>query len=303
MPNNDNSPEIFLIGGGVLGSSILRTFLKFGYREGSESRINWALSNERNLEQLIKFLSSMSDGPNSRVENQSILIWAAGAAGFSSSEQQVNDEREFFELAIDAISNLVHHSNTVELKCFFISSIGGLFEGKNYIDETTKPEPLRNYGKLKLAQEKKLTEINNIDSHIFRLSTVYSYIDITKRMGLIQTLIQNGIQRAMTDIYGNLDTLRDYVMAEDIAMAIYNISQSHDYGTRLFHLTSGRPISIAKIKQCMESILHRPLHLTYKLDAHNSLNMCCKYNSYSGLWNPSNIEQNLANIYTRRLRQ
>jgi UDP-glucose 4-epimerase len=301
--NNSDSPIVFLIGGGVLGSSILRVFLTLGYYQKNSSKINWNSSNESKLNELIHFTSSVFCVSDSKINRQVILIWAAGAAGFSSSQDQVENEREFFEIAIDAVSNMIYCNNNLKLKFFFISSIGGLFEGKTYIDDSTKPEPLRAYGKLKVAQESKLKKCGNIDSYVFRLSSVYSYIDNTKRMGLVQTLIQNGIQRVMTDIYGNLDTLRDYVMADDVALAIYNVSQSSRSDIKLFHLTSGRPVSIAKIKQSIESLLHRQILLTYKFHAHNSLNMCCKFNGYSGLWNPSNIEQNLTKIYAQRLRQ
>lgn len=301
LKSNNTGPRILLMGGGVVGSAIRDKFLSSGYYQHDKLTINWGADNRAKLNLLLTFFSKNSEFIEDHASDQTILIWAAGAAGFNASEEQANDENIFYEAAIDVISSLIASKKNIILKIYYISSIGGLFEGQHFIDETSKPAPLRPYGKLKVSQEAYLDSKDNIACYIFRLSSVYSYIDKNKRMGLVQTLIQNGMRREASCIYGSLDTLRDYIWAEDVAQAIYYASQAIVLDRKLFHLTSGVPISISKIKCLIESILRRPLILTYKFDKHNSLNICCKYNRYSGLWKPSDIMQNLYKIYNNKL--
>ncbi len=296
----DDRPIVIVVGGGVVGSSILKEYMRNGYLLQAQHKINWRSNNISKINSIFKFCEKYSDLFIKNRRKQKVLIWTAGSAGFEVSQEDAEDERIFYESTVELLESEIDIFNE-GLRIFLISSIGGLFEGQQFVSEQSTPSPMRAYGRLKMSQETFLLNRSSMNITIFRLSSVYSYIIANKRMGLLQTLIHNGLRREMTSIYGSLDTLRDYVWADDIAKTIYNVSQHTQYSRRLFHLVSGRPMSIKKMKDIIEGIIKRPLLLNYRFNKHNSLNICCVYDDYIGFWKPSDITLNLKKMYNKKM--
>lgn len=288
---------VILIGKGLVGNSIYCSLLKLGYVLVDEKKLDWTDPGS------ITDISCFIDNKLHNLDGgcQLTILWSAGRLGFGATNDEIVTEQSYFENVCLSLSEL---GFTGKLKPRFIlfSSIGGLFEGQNTISDRSIPAPKRPYGVLKLHQEETAQRvIKNFDVIILRLSSVYGPIRIGSRMGLIQVLILNGLQRRNSMIFGTLDTLRDYVFVDDIARFVVELVGSRDVKTRVFHLVSGKPSSILQIKHIVERLLFRPLLLSYSKEKQNSLDIPCVQNNYQGLWLPSSLDVNIKKIYVEWL--
>ena len=59
-----------------------------------------------------------------------------------------------------------------------------------------------------------------LGKHVYRVSSVYGIIDTRYRMGLIPTLLRDGLRRQVSTIAGSPSTLRDFVWLEDVGRYI-----------------------------------------------------------------------------------
>ena len=211
------------------------------------------------------------------------IIWSAGKAGFVSTTEQTEAEFVDYQLALNMVLRLVDQFPNVPIRFHLLSSAGGLFEGADQeINMETIPLPKRPYGFLKLRQEKALLECQKFSSVIYRPSSVYGFIAHNKRSGLIPTMIENGIKKKVSMISGSLNTLRDYVHAEDIAFFIVNkildtvanIRNVEQQNLPLIHfLISGKPTSILEIKMLIEFYLRKKIYINFLLAPGNSANI------------------------------
>ncbi len=288
-----NSRPIIVVGIGLIGVSVVEDLTTLGYEVCNRKKIDWNGSNQVISNEILSLLEScMSDS--------TAIVWCAGKCGFNSSEADTKVEELSFSEIIVGINEYLKR-NGKRVSFYLVSSIGGLFESQLSISSYSHPKPLRPYGRLKQTQEKLLIERSGeIKPFIFRLSSVYGEVDSTKRMGLIQVLIDNGIKNKTSKIFGTQDTLRDYTFVKDISRFICNVIVSYyEYENNIFHLANGKPSSIKEIKEVIESKINKKLLLSYDLNASNDLNIVCRPNSYGGAWLPSQLTENIRKIYNQ----
>jgi nucleoside-diphosphate-sugar epimerase len=210
-------------------------------------------------------------------------------------------EKELFKTTLQSLTEVL--VQTDDTRFFLISSIGGLFEGQNNITSETHVRPMRPYGHLKMEQEQLIATQLNIPSAVFRLPSVYSFINPNKRTGLIQTMAMNGLMRQTTSIFGSPSTLRDYVWADDIADSLIRFCEAEDISSKPYHFFTGRPISILHIQASIERVLRRPIQLSFEYDPSNTLNICGNAETYGGFWKPSGLTQNIKSIISQHLQK
>ncbi len=191
-------------------------------------------------------------------------VWGAGIAGFGASESEAGKELELFTAFVDAAEcSRAGAAAERSVRVHFISSAGGLYEGRRVVDVNTRPAPVRAYGRLKLRQEGLgVDRFGAHDAFIYRLSSVYGYIRSGKRLGLVTTLLGNTLRQQMTGISGRLDTLRDYVWVDDVAR--YICSRILDENSSAGHasiLASARPASIHEIRLIVRRVTRRPSYI------------------------------------------
>jgi UDP-glucose 4-epimerase len=112
-------------------------------------------------------------------------------------------------------------------RVFLASSAGGVYggSGEGRLTEAAFPRPISDYGRAKLEQEEVLREWTrdrpNISTLVGRLSNLYGpgqHLD--KPQGLISHMSRCMIFGVPVRIYVPLDTIRDYLFAEDAATQI-----------------------------------------------------------------------------------
>lgn len=269
---------VFLFGSGLIGAAIQQALL----RNAPDARkdifpYDWndPVARSQQTEALLAAATTWARaGGSPDIPLQCDVIWAAGRSGFASDSAQMQLETELFSEVLDLARTLEARFSDAQHVRHLFSSAGGLFEGQNFITATSQPNPLRPYGEGKLAQEALLQAgVRHTRCRIYRPSSVYG-ASPGARLGLIGTLILNGLAGRTTSIFGRPDTLRDYVFADDIGRFVQQqISAPEPDPTKTFVLASGRPSPMFEIIARVEDILQSPLLLRYDTKPTNALHM------------------------------
>lgn len=203
------------------------------------------------------------------------ILWTAGKAGFNMTDEDVVTEIHVFQALCSYLIKDKSPYNSENVRIIFMSSAGGLFEGQTCIDRLSQPHPLRPYGRSKLLIENWLKEVWPFAYHIIRPSTVYSTnYKSGQRLGLIQVLVQNALRHQVTHIFGNENTLRDYVSTDAIAVYVVDHLLSNNWYPSLTDFAiSGKPISIHELLCHVQLMLHRPIYRQFSLDKLNAANI------------------------------
>jgi UDP-glucose 4-epimerase len=125
------------------------------------------------------------------------VIWAAGAAAVSSTDEVASREAEVFADCVQAIAAAPPSGKGV---FFLTSSAGGIHAGSLHppFSATTPPAPIGPYGRAKLAQEQAARTAfdGSVPLVIGRISNVYGPgQNLTKLQGLISRLALCSITR------------------------------------------------------------------------------------------------------------
>lgn len=223
--------------------------------------------------------AGLADRPGARLS----IVWSAGRAGFSATEDDAAAELARYREVLDLAGELAGRFAGARTAFHLVSSAGGLFEGSVSVDPRSAPSPRRPYGRLKARQEDLLLASRApMAKVVYRLGSVYGP-PRAGRMGLIPTLLDNGIHGRVSSIYGHLTTLRDYVSSEDVGRFIAAQIDAEPPAEPAFHtLVSGRPASIFEIKQCVEKALGKRIYLSLRFDPVNE-----RHITFSGQLRPT----------------
>lgn len=198
----------------------------------------------------------------SRVRQRGLaVVWAAGSTGFAAGEEEAAGELAAFTDVVDFVERAPVSDGASPTTFHLISSAGGLFEGSAMQSLTDMPSPLRPYGHLKLAQEQYAAHRLPADTvFVYRPSSVYTGAAEGRRPGLIGALIRDGLAHRSTTIVGALGTLRDYVLADDVAAYVADsVLDAASPGVHM--LVAGRPASILQVITAVESAIRRRLYI------------------------------------------
>lgn len=209
-------PARWVIGRGLLGSAVV---------DASNSAvlgqpITWQDPNLAHSD-LVRGLELLSTSATGRME----IFWCAGRGVTSTPAAQLALEISTFQRFLDAILGLPDDIRA-RLSVFLASSVGGAYAGSSDppFDESTPTAPLSDYGRAKLAMEQSLalaTERGGWRSFISRITNLYGAgQDMTKGQGLLSVLVASYVTRRPASIYVPLDTLRDYIYADDCARVV-----------------------------------------------------------------------------------
>ena len=201
------------------------------------------------------------------------IVWSAGKAGFLATEDEVETELTFFSKVAEELKNF--SVNKQKAHVILLSSGGGMYEGQSNIGWMTKTKPLRPYGQLKNDTEDILTSLQEhfLKVSIIRPSSIFSTRIYKGRKGLINTLIANIKSGTQTTIYGDPNTLRDYVLDFDVAEVILDLVMDRREDDSLLVVASGKPTSIKQIIQMIENHSGKHAQVRYTLKKSNTGNI------------------------------
>jgi nucleoside-diphosphate-sugar epimerase len=264
---------VALFGLGLIGSAISRALQSRGWQLTAQIPYSWVPTHQLEDDSFIKKIEEL--GSVARFH----WIWAAGSAGFGSSETAFREEllnfQRFLRL-VERINLLFKDYKDI----YFFSSAGALHLGQTLVESPESARASNKYGELKLAQEKFLQSANLGSVKIcLRPSSVFGPLLSKARMGLIPVMLKNALSAKLTPIIGYSTTRRDYIFSEDvgnyIARAIDFVKTKQSPETfQIRYLVESRSMSIFEIKNRMELYLSRPTFVRYQLNPTNSQNIC-----------------------------
>ncbi len=221
------------------------------------------------------------------------LIWAAGKAGFTASETQINQEITIYEQVLCKLRSTDNVQFTVSL----ISSAGGLYENSGLVENIQDITPSRAYAFGKLRQEKILSELK-FKHRIYRVASVYGLGG--SRSGLINTMLKSAKLRSPMLIHSNQNTLRDYVYSDDVACnVVKDVINNKNLGTQI--IATGRTTSINMMLNFIKKITKRSVPTTYSLHTSNSNDIIFSRNLLSDIATPTSLEEGIRMLYKNML--
>lgn len=266
----------WIVGRGLLGSCVVRALethpwtpaLAFPWDEPRKLResIYYAVQGFR--DQLL----------NERFDDWCIY-WCAGKGVIGTSTDQLSAETATLQFFLDCVGNeLDNFQPRVSGRFFLASSAGGVYAGSLQCPSTelTSPCPISPYGQAKLNQEQLLLEWArqrpNVSTLVGRLSNLYGpRQDNDKAQGLISHISRCLIFGVPVQIFVSLDTIRDYLFAEDAGKRIVaNMCRlaresacGRQHVTKLYH--SGKETTVAGVIHVFRQIAKRQLRVVLGL--------------------------------------
>ena len=285
-----NNHLVIMFGLGMIGSAIRGALLDFEYYEVAEIDFDWQSTEKRNAAFSLIETTCVAISPSSR---RISVVWSAGIGTFNATQEELNKENIPFMETVKFISMLRETCDLARLDFHFISSAGGLFEGQRVINDRSRPDPVRPYGRLKLEQEQVLrSTFNENEIAIYRPSSVYGSMPQKTGQGLINNLVSNGRRGRVTVLDSHVMTLRDYVFAGDIGNFIAKRVRSGVTSVdrkQVHFLVSSRCSSIFEVVRQIEQTLHMNLQYRYDESFGNSRNITFSDSVLSPDWSPSTL--------------
>jgi UDP-glucose 4-epimerase len=277
-----SAPTVWVVGAtGLLGTSVVRALEGRVWRP--ERPVGWG-----DEVQLARDFRDAVAGFASRIDSEAgqpwAICWCAGAGVVATSAAALAAETRSFQLFLDSLraeSRLMAVPGYVVLA----SSAGGVYGGTmaSPITEVTPPQPISDYGRAKLEQERMLHSWTGslpkpVSSLVARLSNLYGPGQrLDKPQGLISQLSRASIFNAPVHVYVSLDTIRDYLFAEDagrqLVAGLYRLMrEARDGGLHVTKIyASEREITIAGLLGIFRRISRRRLRVIAGLHSASAL--------------------------------
>jgi len=211
--------------GGLLGSCVERAIGSAVWRP--ERPFVWSDSN-----QLRQSIADAVQGFRNRLVTESrdgwCVYWCAGKGVVGTPVDRLAAETATLQFFLDRLGSALSDTHLpLTGRIFLAGSAGGVYGGstEHPSTEATPPRPISDYGRAKLSQEDVLLDWARrrpaISTLVGRLSNLYGpgqHVD--KPQGLISHMSRCLIFGVPVRIYVSLDTIRDYLFAEDAAKRI-----------------------------------------------------------------------------------
>lgn len=272
---SDAANHAWVIGrGGLLGSAIERALRRTDVSIFIlEQRFSWTVPAvlQRELEVACEHFAA-SLGPRDRWT----LHWAAGVGSMGSTAQDLVTETAALEglLGVVERSGLCAEHGRVALA----SSAGAIYAGATdaVIDERTVEGPTTAYAHAKLAQERCVLDHAarfGTGALIARISTLYGAGQASgKRQGLLTHISRCLIRNTPVQIFVPLDTIRDYLAADDAAAIMLDaLDGVGPRRTAMKIVASERPVTISEILSIFKRLARRPPRIVTSGSASSSL--------------------------------
>lgn len=291
----ETGPYVLLFGLGLIGGAVDRALRLRFLAEGRDFPYDWQDAGQR-AAQRAEIAAALPQA------GRLAVVWTAGQNGFGADDDEMARETAILAELIAMAQALRQPGRRVDFH--LLSSAGGLFEGQTHCSGHSQPQPLRPYGAGKLAQEQALARAGGLDRrHVYRPSSVYG-VTRSRRVGLVTALISNAMQGRTTRISGNPNTLRDYVLADDIGHYLArrivqpDAGDDRETGLATFLLASGRSASVFEVIERIRERIERPLLLQFDPHPANSHDMSFLPSALPADWQPTPLTSGISRIVT-----
>lgn len=208
------------------------------------------------------------------------IYWAAGVGTMSSTDESLAPETKALEQILECIRadvRLMAMDGTI----VFASSAGAIYGScsDEVITEESVPTPTNPYARAKLLQEDLLRNFcasnPRVGVLLARISTLYGVgQSIGKPQGLLTHMARNIVRNKPIGIYVPIDTIRDYIFADDTAVEVIETVRDtlEDRPHAMMRIVaSGRPTTIAEIISIFKRVAKRSPRITTSASKASSL--------------------------------
>jgi UDP-glucose 4-epimerase len=193
------------------------------------------------------------------------VLWAAGCGVVGSSSSDLQAETNIVERFVSVLRRQHPAGNGA---FFLASSAGGIYAGSTHppFSESTRARPVSAYGRAKLRQEELAVRLlsDSVPVVIGRLSNLYGPgQNLAKPQGLISQLCLAAARRCALNLFVPMDTLRDYLYADDAAVMITSLVSEavrcQPAAPVIRNLASERPTPVSGVVRVVLQIARRPV--------------------------------------------
>lgn len=266
--------RIILIGGaGFIGTNIAMNFAKHGHQVVVLDREG--ISPDCFIKSGIEFIPcDYLSGKNieeSISEGDCVIHLVSTSLPNMSNSCILRDAEENIISSIKLLESCVKKKVA---KIIYASSGGQVYGVPEYvpIDEKHVTNPQSAYGIHKLAVEKYVilfSKLYGIDGKVFRISNPYGPGQQPFRgQGVISTFIASAYMGKEIEIWGDGQSIRDYIYIDDLAEAFERIL-TYEGKEQVFNIGSGVGTSVLDILKCVEAVTGKKVLRRY-LDAKSS---------------------------------
>lgn len=151
----------------------------------------------------------------------------------------------------------------------FVSSAGTVYgPTKEKVREDSATTPFSPYGIMKLTMENFLSYFQQkygLQFDIYRVSNVYGDgQDTSKGLGIINTFLEKIITEKKIIIFGNGESIRNYVYVKDVAELMYLSILTCTSSSNIYNLASNDTLSINNLVGLMKNIVKENFEVIYK---------------------------------------
>lgn len=151
-------------------------------------------------------------------------------------------------------------------KIAFLSSAGTIYGAtQQKVNETSDKNPFSPYGIIKLTMENFLRYFKtryNINFDVYRISNVYGEGQNTsKGLGLINTLLEKIIIEGKVKVFGNGETLRNYIYVKDVAELLSLSATSDIANSSTYNISSNDSLTINQIVEIIKRTVNEKFEI------------------------------------------
>lgn len=190
------------------------------------------------------------------------IHWAAGVGTMGSTDESLRVETRALDALLAALDDADLRSGGGRVS--FASSAGAIYAGSSdpVIDEFTTERPTTPYAHAKLANERRVHDWAKGSGSallIARISTLYGVGQASdKQQGLLTHIARCVIRNQPIRIFVPLDTIRDYVAADEAATSVLEALEQVGPGrTTIKIVASEQPATISEILSLFRRIARR----------------------------------------------
>jgi len=241
-------------GSGLLGSALRRrlgtTFAPQPVPWGTDGAVSTLAAD------LDRFLSGLGADPAWSV------YWAAGSGTIGTSAAKLAQETAAVTGFAEALASRADRGRGA----FFLPSSASVYAGSSDppFDEESVPAPESDYARARLEQERGIAAAldGRLRHVVGRISTLYGTgQNLAKGQGMISTMCLQTVRRRPIRVVVPMDTLRDYLYADDAAAVIEALVAaahgSDDLGTRLRVVAHGSAVSLSVLTAQVNAVGRR----------------------------------------------
>lgn len=251
--------------GGLLGSSVARHLDENGPRWAPPEAIHWD-DHRTALDRVRQFTDDFLTAAGPRPWQ---VAWCAGAGVTGSTVAQLEHEPALFAILLEELRRAASPGQLERGTVFLGSSAGALYAGSMGppFTEETPVAPISAYGLTKVTMEdlaRRWATETGAGVILGRIANLYGPAqNLGKPQGLISQVIKSHLLRAPISIYVPLDTMRDYIFADDcgalIADVLHGFERTETDGPRILTkiFASQRAVTVGGVLGEMRRIFKR----------------------------------------------